>query len=83
LNSESASNSGSASKSAGKSPSASTLALQPDGFPIPAPLTPLWWSGKVVALGADSTVVSYRPGSDQASLLDLGVKDLQAIAPTP
>ncbi|HEX8080622.1 MAG TPA: hypothetical protein VF557_10470 [Jatrophihabitans sp.] len=58
-------------------------ALQPDGFPIEAPLTPLWWDGQVVALGADSTVVGYRPGTNQASLLDLGPDDLQAIAEMP
>jgi hypothetical protein len=76
---------GSASGSSGSSPSAtpSIPALQPDGFPIEAPLTPLWWDGQVVALGADSTVVGYRPGTNQASLLDLGPDDLQAIAEMP
>jgi len=76
----------SASGPAGSSTSSSSKpapALQPDGFPIQAPLTPLWWRGQVVALGADSTVVGYRPGSDQASLLDLGPEDLQAIAEMP
>jgi len=79
-----ASSAGSAtSASASKSASPSVPALQPDGFPVPAPLTPLWWNGQVVALGADATVVGYRPGSDQASLLDLGPKDLQAMAELP
>jgi|GEM_PF-2374512 len=73
--------SGSASSSPGRS--AAAPALQPDGFPIQAPLTPLWWNGQVVALGPDATVVGYRPGSDQASLLDLGPEDLQAIAELP
>ena len=58
-------------------------ALQPDGFPLQAPLTPLWWNDQVVALGPDATVVGYRPGSNLASLLDLGPKDLQAMAELP
>jgi hypothetical protein len=66
-----------------KSVSPSIPALQPDGFPIPAPLSPLWWNGQVVALGADATVVGYRPGSNQASLLDLGADDLHAMAEMP
>jgi hypothetical protein len=74
--------SGSASSSS-RSATPSVPALQPDGFPIEAPLTPLWWDGQVVALGADSTVVGYRPGTNQASLLDLGPDDLQAIAEMP
>jgi hypothetical protein len=43
----------------------------------------LWWNGQVVALGADATVVGYQPGSNKASLLDLGSEDLQAIAELP
>lgn len=70
---------GSASNSATRSPSA----LEPDGFPIPAPLRPLWWNGQVVALGSDATVVGYQPGSGKASLLDLGPDDLQAMAELP
>lgn len=75
--------SGSLSSSSSPSATPSIPALQPDGFPIEAPLTPLWWDGQVVALGADSTVVGYRPGTNQASLLDLGPDDLQAIAEMP
>ncbi|MEO7260909.1 MAG: hypothetical protein ABI047_06615 [Jatrophihabitantaceae bacterium] len=63
--------------------SPSIPALQLDGFPIEAPLRPLWWNGQVVALGTDATVLSYQPGSNQASLLDLGPDDLQAIAEMP
>jgi hypothetical protein len=70
-------------KPSSKSATPSTPALHPDGFPIKAPLTPLWWNGQVVALGADHTVVGYRPGTNQASLLDLGANDLQAIAEMP
>ncbi|MDQ1740519.1 MAG: hypothetical protein QOE53_2171, partial [Pseudonocardiales bacterium] len=77
------SGSGSAASSSSRPALPSAPALQPDGFPIEAPLTPLWWNGQVVALGADATVVGYRPGSNQASLLDLGPKDLQAIAEMP
>ncbi|MDQ1742474.1 MAG: hypothetical protein QOE23_813, partial [Pseudonocardiales bacterium] len=73
--------SGSATSSPAKS--ASVTALQPDGFPIQAPLSPLWWNDQVVALGPDATVVGYRPGSNQASLLDLGPDDLQAMAELP
>ncbi|MEO6501239.1 MAG: hypothetical protein ABIQ09_04940 [Jatrophihabitantaceae bacterium] len=75
--------SGSLTSSSSKSATPSASALQPDGFPIQAPLTPLWWDGQVVALGADATVLGYRPGTDQASLLDLGPDDLQAIAEMP
>ncbi len=71
------------SDSSSSKPAASVPALRPDGFPIEAPLTPLWWDGQVVALGPDSTVVGYRPGTNQASLLDLGPDDLQAIAEMP
>lgn len=73
----------SSSSSGSRSATPSIPALQPDGFPIEAPLTPLWWDGQVVALGADSTVVGYRPGTNHASLLDLGTDDLQAIAEMP
>ena len=72
-----------ASASSSKPAPPSAPALQPDGFPIQAPLSPLWWNGQVVALGPDATVVGYRPGSGQASLLDLGPEDLQAIAEMP
>jgi len=58
-------------------------ALQPDGFPIPAPLRPLWWNGQVVGLGPDATVVGYQPGSGKAALLDLGPDDLQSMAELP
>jgi hypothetical protein len=71
----------SASKTA--SASGSLVAIQPDGFPIQAPLTPVWWKNQVLAVGTDATVVGYRPGSQQAALLDLGPKDLQAIAELP
>jgi hypothetical protein len=71
------------SSSPSRSASPSVPALHPDGFPIPAPLTPLWWNGQVVALGADATVVGYRPGTNQASLLDLGPEDLQSMAEMP
>jgi hypothetical protein len=74
---------GSSSPSASKSASSSAPAREPDGFPIPAPLTPLWWNGQVVGLGSDATVVGYQPGSGKASLLDLGTDDLQAMAALP
>ena len=77
------SGSGSLTSRSSSKPAPTTPALQPDGFPIQAPLTPLWWNGQAVALGVDATVVGYRPGSGQASLLDLGPEDLQAIAEMP
>jgi hypothetical protein len=70
-------------KTASPSASPSVAVVQPDGFPIQAPLAPLWWKDQVVALGTDATVVGYRPGSRQAALLDLGPKDLQAVAQMP
>jgi hypothetical protein len=75
--------SASSASSSSRPASPSAPALQPDGFPIEAPLTPLWWNDQVVALGADATVVGYRPGSNQASLLDLGPEDLRAMAEMP
>ena len=69
------------SASASRPPSAP--ALEPDGFPISAPLRPLWWNGQVVGLGPDATVVGYQPGSGKASLLDLGAEDLRSIAELP
>ena len=38
-----------------------------------------WWS----AVGADGTVIGYKPGSAQSSLLDLGLTGIQALAPAP
>ncbi|MBV9823879.1 MAG: hypothetical protein JO144_16740 [Actinobacteria bacterium] len=72
-----------ASATGSASAGSSVPALEPDGFPIPAPLRPLWWNGQVVALGSDATVVGYQPGSGKASLLDLGPDDLQAMAELP
>ena len=61
----------------------SAPALQPDGYPIPAPLTPVWWHGQVLGVGLDSTVIGYLPGSRQSALLDLGLSDISALAPAP
>ena len=58
-------------------------ALAPDGYPITAPLTPLWWHGMVVGLGTDGTVIGYQPGKSQSSLIDLGLTDIHAFAAAP
>jgi hypothetical protein len=71
------------SSSAGHSSSASAPVLEPDSYPIPAPLAPLWWNAMVVGVGTDGTVIGYQPGSPQSSLLDLGLTGIQALAPAP
>jgi hypothetical protein len=71
------------SKSASPSATSSALSVAPDGYPIPAPLTPLWSGGMVVAVALDSTVIGYRPGSVQSSELDLGLAGVAALAPAP
>lgn len=72
-----------ASTSASGSASSTNAALQPDGYPIAAPLTPLWWQGMVVGLGTDGTVIGYQPGHPQSALIDLGLKDIHAFAAAP
>jgi hypothetical protein len=71
------------STSAGRGSSSSVPVLEPDSYPIPAPLPPLWWNGMVVGLGTDGTVIGYQPGRTQSSLLDLGLTGIQALAPAP
>jgi hypothetical protein len=66
-----------------RSATASVPALQPDGYPITAPLAPLWWNGLVVGVGTDGTVIGYKPGGVQSSLLDLGLTQLSAVATAP
>jgi hypothetical protein len=57
--------------------------FEADGFPIPAPLAPVWWKDQVIGVGTEGTVVGYRPGSGQATLLDLGVTAIQSLALAP
>ncbi len=71
----------SSSASATESPTSPVVA--PDGFPISAPLAPVWWNGTVVAVGLDSTVIGYRPGSTLSAELDLGLTDVTALALAP
>jgi len=71
------------STTASHSSSASVAVLEPDSYPIPAPLAPLWWNGMVVGVGTDGTVIGYQPGKTQSSLLDLGLTGVQALAPAP
>lgn len=79
----SVSGSASASKSPSPTVTPSIPALEPDGFPIPAPLTPMWWNGLVVAVGVDGAVIGYQPGGHQSSQLDLGMTGLRALAAAP
>jgi hypothetical protein len=72
-----------ATGSASPSPTPSLPVFAPDGFPITAPSMPLWTADQVIGVGSDGTVVSYTPGSDQAALLDLGVKGLESLAAAP
>jgi hypothetical protein len=74
--------SGTGSSSASASPT--VPALQPDGYPIPAPAAPVWLADdQVVAVAQDGTVIGYRPGGLQSAALDLGVKAVRALAPAP
>jgi hypothetical protein len=74
----------SATSTVSGSPTASEPAYALDGYPVPAPLTPMWLSEVVVVgLGNDGTVVSYRPGGHQATPLDLGATDYTSLAPAP
>jgi hypothetical protein len=64
--------------------SSTAPALEPDGYPIPAPATPLWLAGnRVVGVAQDGTVIGYRLGNLQSAQLDLGVTEVRALAPTP
>jgi len=79
---------GSTSASLSASPSASASptvpALDPEGYPIPAPATPVWLaSNQVLAVAQDGTMIGYQPGAVQSAELDLGVRAVQALAPTP
>jgi hypothetical protein len=71
------------STTASHSSSASVPVLEPDSYPIPAPMAPLWWNAMVVGVGTDGTVIGYQPGKTQSSLLDLGLTGVQALAPAP
>ncbi|HEU5268944.1 MAG TPA: hypothetical protein VFU36_03400, partial [Jatrophihabitans sp.] len=66
------------------SPSPAVPALEPEGYPIPAPSAPVWLAGnQVVAVAQDGTVIGYQPGAVQSAELDLGLRAVQALAPTP
>lgn len=71
------------SSSSEPSETPSVAGVAPDGFPISAPLSPVWWNGTVVAVGLDSTVIGYKPGSALSSELDLGLTDVTALALAP
>jgi len=80
--SASGSSSSAGSSSAGASPT--VPALEPDGYPIPAPATPLWLaSNRVVGVAQDGTVIGYRLGNLLSAQLDLGVTGVRALAPAP
>jgi hypothetical protein len=81
--SESGSGSGSKPASASASASAGVNPFHRDGFPIAAPLVPVWWGDQVVAVGNEGTVASYLPESGQAIALDLGVEDVTSLATAP
>lgn len=71
------------SRTASTSPTPTEPALAPDGYPISAPLTPIWLADTVVAVGQDSTVIGYKPGSTLSSQLDLGLTDVRSLALAP
>jgi hypothetical protein len=72
------------STSAADPSSASSAPIfSPDGFPIAAPVVPLWWTDMVVGIGTDGTIVGYRPGSGRAALVDLGITGASSVALAP
>lgn len=76
--------SGAGGGSASASASMTAPALTATGFPVPAPLTPLWLGDTtVVAVGLDSTVIGYKPGSTLSVQLDLGLTDIRSLAVAP
>jgi len=74
---------GSASPSATASPSTSTPTVSREGYPISAPLAPLWLGNLVVGVALDATVIGYHPGSNQSSELDLGLSQVSSLALAP
>lgn len=71
------------STTASASASSSVPVLAPDGYPIAAPLAPLWSNGMVIGVGTDGTVIGYRPGGAQSALLELGLTGIRAVASAP
>jgi len=57
--------------------------LAPDGYPVPAPLSPLWLAGQVVGVAQDGTVIGYHPGDALSAQLPLDVEGVRALAPAP
>ena len=54
--------------------------IAPDGFPLSAPLMPLWWQDSVTAVGADGRVVNYTADTRTSVALDLGIAGIQSLA---
>jgi hypothetical protein len=46
-------------------------------------LEPQWWGTLVVALGTDGSLLGYQPGGNAASVLDIGVTDIDSLALAP
>jgi hypothetical protein len=59
------------------------VAFDREAFPITAPLAPSWWKDTLLAVAADGNLIGYQPGNKQASLLDLGLGDLESLALFP
>jgi len=57
--------------------------LSPDGYPVPAPLSPLWLAGQVVGVAQDGTVIGYRPGDALSAQLPLDIEEVRALTPAP
>jgi hypothetical protein len=70
---------GSGSSSAAEPPAQFTA----EGFPVTAPLQPEWWGTQVIALGTDGVLLGYQPGENAASVLDIGITDIDSIATAP
>ena len=78
-----ASTSGSASNAVSSADADVPAEFTAEGFPIAAPLQPEWWGSQVIALGTDGVLLGYRPGGNAASILDIGITDLDSLAIAP
>jgi len=70
----------SATGSASPSDTSRQPQFAPEGFPISAPVTPVWWGDLAIGLASDGTVIGYRPNTGQANVIDLGVEGIESLA---
>jgi hypothetical protein len=57
--------------------------FDPDGFPLPAPASPVWFGKLVVGVTADGSLIDYLPDSNTASTLSLAGSAVDSLALAP